>query len=87
MNETSKITVVETRLSCDALRRMETGETVVFRLPPQEPQLSKAANSDKSLAYRLQRELRCRFTLSTDFDNARLTVTRLPLQRRGERRR
>lgn len=64
------------KVTSDALRKMEIGQTVTFELPRQEPYLSRAVNSGKAIAYRLQRELRCKFTAETDFDNATLTLTK-----------
>ncbi len=66
----------ERKVTSDALREMALGETRVFVLPRQEPGLSQAANSGKTLAYRLQRELCCKFAATTDFDNATLTLTK-----------
>lgn len=64
------------KVTSDALRKMAIGSTAVFRLPQSEPYLSRAANSSKSIAYRLQRELRCAFQITTDFDNAVLIITK-----------
>lgn len=64
------------KVTSDALRKMEIGQTVTFELPDSEPRLSRAVNSGKSLAYRLQRELGCVFSAQTDFDNATLTITK-----------
>lgn len=66
------------KVTSEALRGMETGETRVFALPGREPDTSRAANSGKALAYRLQRELGCKFTASTDYDNKTLTITKNP---------
>lgn len=66
----------QTKVTCEALRQMKTGQTVTFRLPEREPWLSRAVNSGKAIAYRLQRELGCKFTAATDFDNATLTITK-----------
>ncbi|WP_290096995.1 hypothetical protein [uncultured Duncaniella sp.] len=64
------------KVTSDALRKMEIGQTVTFELPQTEPYLSRAVNSGKAIAYRLQRELDCKFTAVTDFDNAILTITK-----------
>ena len=64
------------KVTSDALRKMEIGQTVAFELPKREPHLSRAANSGKTLAYRIQRELECHFTAVTDFDNATLILTK-----------
>lgn len=64
------------KVTSDALRKMEIGQTVTFELPSKEPYLSRAVNSGKSIAYRLQRELCCKFTTLTDFENARLIITK-----------
>lgn len=64
------------RVTVDALRNMAMGETEVFDLPSQEPFLSRAVNSGKTLAYMKQRELNCKFSAVTDFENAKLTITK-----------
>lgn len=68
------------KLTTEALRQMQMGEIRAFRLPKQEPYLSRAAATGKSLAYRVQREMECRFTATTDFDNAMLILTKRPRQ-------
>lgn len=68
----------EKRVTSEALREMKMGQTVVFEMPRQEPWLSRAIDSGKTLAYRLQRPLNCRFTASSDFENATLTITKKP---------
>ena len=69
---------MEKKVTSEALRKMPVGQPVRFELPKKDPYLSKSANSGKSIAYRLQRELGCKFKASTDFDNAVLTITKLP---------
>lgn len=63
-------------VTSEVLRRMGLGQTRVFALPEREPYTSRAANTGKALAYRLQRELGCRFTANTDFENKTLTITK-----------
>lgn len=64
------------KVTSDALREMGMGQTAVFQLPCQEPALSRSVNSGKTLAYRLQRELGCRFSTAVDYVNATLTITK-----------
>lgn len=64
------------KVTSAALRKMKVGQTGTFELPKKEPYLSRAANSGKAIAYRLQRELNCKFTAVTDFENAVLTITK-----------
>lgn len=64
------------KVTSDALRKMAIGQTVPFKMPTTEPYLSRAINSGKTTAYRLQRELCCRFTTVADYDNALLIITK-----------
>lgn len=64
------------KITCEALRKMATGETRTFELPEREPRTSRAANSGKATAYRLQRELECKFSVCTDYDKKILTITK-----------
>lgn len=59
------------RVSSEALRRMEMGQTVTFELPDAD-----AINSGKAIAYRLQHSLRCKFSADADYVNNRLTITK-----------
>lgn len=63
---TDKVTVKE-------LREMKIGQTLPFDLPT-----SNAIDSGKSLAYRLQHSLRCKFSVVSDYDNNILTIKKLP---------
>lgn len=64
------------KVTSDALRAMAVGKTVAFRLPTNEHYLSRAVNSGKAIAYRLQRELCCKFSTVADYDNATLIITK-----------
>lgn len=70
--------MIKDKVTSGALRKMEIGQTVTFELPKTEPALSRAANTGKAIAYRLQREIGCFFKASTDFTNHTLTLTKLP---------
>lgn len=59
------------KVTSDALRKMEIGQTVTFELPDAD-----AINSGKSIAYRLQNSLRCKFSAISDYVNNRLTITK-----------
>lgn len=67
---------MENKVTFDVLRQMAFGETRTFLLPKSEPELSRAARSGRSLAYALQREERCSFSVITDFASATLTITK-----------
>lgn len=71
--------VITERVTSEALRNMPVGSEKQFALPDREPYLSRAANSGKAIAYRLQRELKCSFSVTTDFDNAVLNITKQAL--------
>lgn len=62
------------RVTRDALRAMSYGETRTFDLPD-----AQACDNGKSTAYQMQNLLRCRFTVSTDYVNNRLTITKYAL--------
>lgn len=68
------MTTVNTKVTSDALRKIEVGQSVTFSLPNAE-----AINSGKTIAYRLQHSLRCKFSAESDYANNRLTITKLPL--------
>lgn len=59
------------KVTSDALRKMEIGQTVTFELPDAD-----AINSGKAIAYRLQNSLRCKFSAISDYVNNRLTITK-----------
>jgi hypothetical protein len=59
------------RVTRDALRAMAVGETRTFELPD-----AQACDNGKSTAYQMQNLLRCRFSVSTDYVNNRLTITK-----------
>lgn len=61
------------KVTSEALRKMEVGETAIFSLPD-----ASAINSGKAIAYRLGPVLRCRFRAASDFINNTLTLTKLP---------
>lgn len=69
--------IAEEKVTSAALREMPIGQSRTFQMPRNEPHLSRAVNSGKAIAYRLQRELCCTFTAATDYDNATLTITKL----------
>ncbi|MBR6370877.1 MAG: hypothetical protein IKS24_07350 [Bacteroidaceae bacterium] len=62
------------KITRDALRAMAYGETKSFDLPN-----AQACDNGKSVAYQLQNQLRCKFSVSTDYVNNRLTITKNPL--------
>lgn len=57
----------------DELRDMAMGQTQAFKLAS-----SMAINSRKTIAYRLQHDLGCKFRAESDFTNLVLTITKLP---------
>lgn len=59
------------KVTSDALRKMEIGQTETFDLPDAD-----AINSGKAIAYRLQNSLRCKFSAISDYTNNRLTLTK-----------
>lgn len=59
------------KVTSEALRKMQMGETITFELPDAD-----AINSGKAIAYRLQNSLRCKFSAVSDFTNNRLTITK-----------
>ena len=61
------------RITRDALRAMGMGETRTFDLPN-----AQACDNGKSVVYQLQNQLRCKFSVSTDYVNNRLTITKSP---------
>lgn len=62
------------KVTSEALRKMEIGRPVTFELPDAD-----AINSGKSIAYRLQNSLRCKFSAVSDYANNRLTLTKKAL--------
>lgn len=62
------------RVTRDALRAMDIGETRTFDLPN-----AQACDNGKSVAYQLQNQLRCKFSVQTDYVNNRLTITKSAL--------
>ena len=62
------------KVTRDALRAMAIGETRSFDLPN-----AQACDNGKSVAYQMQNLLRCRFSVSTDYVNNRLTITKSAL--------
>lgn len=65
----------KTKVTSDALRKMEVGQTITFNLPDAD-----AINSGKAIAYRLQNSLRCKFRTLSDYANNRLTITKHALE-------
>lgn len=61
------------KVTSEALRRMEMGETITFRLAD-----ANAINTGKTMAYRLQYSLECKFTAESDYINNTLTLTKNP---------
>lgn len=66
------------KVTSDALRRMEIGQTVTFELRDAD-----AINTGKAIAYRLQNSLRCKFSAISDYVNNRLTITKIHDDTRG----
>lgn len=54
------------------LRAMEQGETLTFAAPS-----AGAIESAKATAYRLQHQLRCKFSVKSDYANGTFQITRL----------
>lgn len=61
------------RVTTAALRKMEMGQSITFDLPD-----ALAIDCGKTIAYRLQHALKCRFSAVSDFANNRLTITKTP---------
>lgn len=61
------------RVTREILRAMQMGETRTFDLPN-----AQACDNGKSTAYQMQNILQCRFTVSTDYVNNRLSITKNP---------
>ena len=59
------------RVTTRALRDMEMGQTLTFDLPDAD-----AINVGKSIAYRLQQSLRCKFIAQSDYAANRLSITK-----------
>lgn len=62
------------KLTREALRSLQMGQTEKFSLPN-----AQACDSGKANAYQLQNILRCKFSIQTDYTNYTLTVTKNPL--------
>lgn len=62
------------RVTREILRAMRMGETRTFDLPN-----AQACDNGKSTAYQMQNILQCRFTVSTDYVNNRLSITKNPV--------
>ena len=63
------------RVTSEALRKMEIGQTITFKLSDAD-----AINCGKALAYRLQNSLHCKFSAVSDYANNILTLTKNPRQ-------
>lgn len=61
------------KVTCEALRGMDIGQTVTFDLPD-----ASAIESGKATAYRLQNILGCKFSAVSDYSNNRLSITKNP---------
>lgn len=72
-NNNVKKIMEKTKVTSEALRRMEMGETVTFDLPGAD-----AINSGRSIACRLQHSLGCKFSTRSDYINNTLTITKNP---------
>lgn len=59
------------KVTTEVLRKMAIGQTITFDLPDAE-----AINSGKTIAYRLQYSLHCKFSAVSDYVNNRLTITK-----------
>ncbi len=59
------------KVTSEALRKMEIGQTITFDLPDAD-----AINSGKAIAYRLQNSLRCKFRALSNYSNNQLTITK-----------
>lgn len=64
--------MVKQKVTSETLRGMMIGETIIFELPDAD-----AINSGKAIAYRLQNSLRCKFRALSDYQNNRLTLTKI----------
>lgn len=58
-------------LTCDDLRALTVGETKTFYLPD-----ARACYTGKSLAYQLQNQIGCKFSIKADFAEKSLTITK-----------
>ena len=63
--------MVKKKVTSEALRKMEIGQTIIFELPDAD-----AINSGKAIAYRLQNSLLCKFSAVSDYANNRLAITK-----------
>lgn len=59
------------KVTSAALRKMEIGQTKTFELPD-----ANAIDCGKTIAYRLQHSLRCKFSAVSDYTSNRLTLTK-----------
>lgn len=55
----------------EMLRQMEPGETISFDVPTRS-----AVTARKMMVYRLQEQLHCKFRISKDYVNCRVTITK-----------
>ena len=62
------------RITRDALRAMNIGETRTFKLPD-----AQACDTGKSTAYQMQNVLRCKFSVQTNYTENTLTITKSAL--------
>lgn len=63
--------MIKEKVTSEALRKMEIGQTKTFELPDAD-----AINSGKAIAYRLQNSLRCKFSAVSDYAHNKLTLTK-----------
>ncbi len=63
-----------TKVTREELRAMKMGETRTFDLPN-----AKQCDAGKATAYQTQNILRCKFSVSTDYCNNKLTITKSAL--------
>lgn len=62
------------KITREVLRQMAVGETKTFTLPN-----AQACDNGKSIAYQFQNLIGCKFSVSTDYVNNKLTITKNPL--------
>lgn len=61
------------KITMAILREIPIGETREYSLPS-----ANAVNTGQSLAYRAQYVLRCKFSLSSDYVNNTISITKSP---------
>lgn len=59
------------KVTREDLRSMKMGETRIFDLPN-----AQACDNGKSVAYQMQNLLGCKFSVSTDYTNNKLTISK-----------